>query len=80
MATGNPNYNALLSSTLQNYRNTYIDNVSQSYLLMYWLTTQGRKRTIDGGESITEQLMYGKNTTVRSYDGYEVLDTTPQEG
>jgi hypothetical protein len=80
MPAGNPSYDALLSSTLANYRNTFADNLSQSFFLMYWLTTQGRKIMEDGGESIVTQLMYGRNQTVRSYDGYETLDTTPQEG
>lgn len=77
---GNPSYDALLSSTIANYRDTFADDLSQSYFLLYWLTTQGRKITEDGGESIVVPLMYGKNQTVKSYDGYEVLDTTPQEG
>ena len=38
------------------------------------------KRTVDGGESIVEQLMYGMNSTVKSYSGSETLDTTLQEG
>ena len=80
MAAGNPNFDALLSSTIANYRDTYADNLSKSFFLMYWLTTQGRKLHEDGGESIVVPLMYGKNQTVKSYDGYEVLDTTPQEG
>lgn len=80
MAAGNPDFNALLSSTLANYRNQYADNLSKSFFLMWWLTSGDRKRPENGGESIVVQLMYGKNTTVRSYDGYEILDTTPQEG
>ena len=80
MPAGNPNYDALLSTTLANYRDQFADNLSTSFFLMYWLTTQGRKITEDGGESIVVQLMYGKNTTVKSYDGYEVIDVTPQEG
>lgn len=80
---GHPSYSGtdeILSSTIANYRDTFTDNLSQSFLLMYWLTTQGRKIYEDGGESILVPLMYGKNTTVKSYDGYEVLDTTPQSG
>lgn len=80
MAAGNPNFDALLSTTLANYRDTFADNLSKSFFLLYWLTTGNRKRTEDGGESIIVQLMYGQNSTVRSYEGYEVLDTTPQEG
>jgi len=77
---GNPSYDALLSTTLGNYRSEMADNVSLSFFLLYWLTTQGRKRLENGGESIIVQLLYGLNQTVRSFSGYEVLDTTPQEG
>lgn len=77
---GNANYDALLSTTIANYRDTFADDLSKSFFLLYWLTTQDRQIEEDGGESIVVPLMYGKNQTVRSYDGYEVLDTTPQEG
>lgn len=77
---GNPSYDELLSTTIANYRDTFSDNLSKSFFLMYWLSTQGRKIYEDGGESIVVPLMYGKNSTVKSYDGYEVLDTTPQAG
>lgn len=80
MALGNPNFDALLSSTLANYREEYVDLVSRSFFLLYWLTSKDKKRFEDGGESIVVQLMYGKNSTVKSYSGYETLDTTPQEG
>jgi hypothetical protein len=80
MAAGNPNFDALLSTTLANYRKTFSDNLSTSFMLFWWLTQKGKKKLEDGGESIVVQLMYGKNSTVRSYEGYEVLDVTPQEG
>jgi len=80
MAAGNPNYDALLSTTLANYRKQFSDNLSRSFFLYYWLTQKGKKKLVNGGESIVIQLMYGKNSTIKSYDGYELLDTTPQEG
>lgn len=80
MPAGNSNFTALLSTTIENFRPTFADNLSQSFLLMYWLTTQGRKQNEDGGESIVVPLMYGKNTTVKSYSGYDIIDSTPQEG
>ena len=80
MAAGNPNFDALLSTTLSNYRKQFADNLSTSFFLFWWLTQKGKKNLIDGGESIVVQLMYGKNNTVKSYEGYEVLDVTPQEG
>lgn len=80
MAAGNTSYDALLSTTLANYRSQFSDNLSKSFYLLWWLTNKGRKRTENGGESIIAQLMYGKNNTIKSYSGYETLDTTPQEG
>lgn len=77
---GNPNYDALLSTTLANYRKQFSDNLSRSFFLYWWLNQKDKKKLIDGGESIVIQLMYGKNSTIKSYSGYELLDTTPQEG
>jgi len=40
----------------------------------------GRKELKDGGYTIVQPLMYGKNTTAKAYNGYDLLDVTPQEG
>jgi hypothetical protein len=37
-------------------------------------------RLVNGGERIRIPLMYGSNTSVGSYSGYDTLDVTPQEG
>lgn len=79
---------ALLSTTLANYRNKLEDNIFDQYPLLSWLNgklgtiSRGSKlkKLKDGGETIIEQLMYEVNTTANSYAGYEVLDTTPQDG
>lgn len=81
-------YDALLTTTLANYRETMVDNIFNDYpFLSYANGKLGKairggsiKRTIDGGESIVEHLLYEKNTTVKSYSGAETLDTTLQEG
>jgi hypothetical protein len=38
------------------------------------------KLTVDGGANLLMPLMYGKNATAKSYSGYGLIDTTPQEG
>jgi hypothetical protein len=76
----NPNFDALLSTTLANYRDKLTDNVFSARPLTYWLMDKGRIRTESGGTKLVEQLIYGKNTTVGSYTGYETLSLTPQEG
>lgn len=73
-------YDALLSSTLRNYSKKLRDNIFNSMPFLKWLTAKGRVDLQDGGYQIVEPLLYGKNTTVKSYSGYEQLDTTPQDG
>jgi hypothetical protein len=71
---------ALLSTTLANYRDKLTDNVFSARPLTYWLMDKGRIRTESGGTKIVEQLIYGQNNTVKSYQDYETLSLTPQEG
>ena len=73
-------YDALLSTTLANYRDKLTDNVFTARPLTYFLNEKGRIRMESGGTKIVEQLIYGKNSTVSSYSGYESLSLTPQEG
>ena len=75
-----PNVGVMLSTTLKKYRKTLTDNIHKSNAVFYMLKEKGGIREEDGGERIVEPLMYGKNTTAKSYDGYEALDTTPQTG
>lgn len=73
------NFDALLSTTLSNYRNKLTDNIFNKVPLFYWLNQKGRKRTEDGGTDIVEQLLYGKNT-LTTYSGYDVLNTQAVDG
>ena len=76
----NPNFDALLSTTLENYRDQMTDNVFTARPLTYFLTDKGRIRMIDGGTKIVEPLIYGQNTTVGSYSGYDTIALTAQTG
>jgi hypothetical protein len=80
MASANSNFDQLLSTTLANYRNQLTDNVFTARPLTYTLMDKGRIRMLNGGTKIVEPLIYGKNSTVGSYAGYESLALTPQEG
>jgi len=73
-------YDALLSTTLRHYQPKLVDNIFRQLPLLFWLNDKGRKRVQDGGHSILEPLLYGENTTVKLYSGYDTLDVTPQEG
>lgn len=79
---------ALLSTTLSNYRNTMQDNIFDVYPFLSFCNgklgkltrANALKKLIDGGETIITQLMYETNSTANSYAGYEQLDVTPQDG
>lgn len=77
---GNPNFDSILSTTLNNYRITLEDNIFNAVPLLYWLKKKNRKVTLNGGAKIVVPVLYGKNETVKSYAGYETLDVSPQEG
>lgn len=76
----NPNFDALLSTTLANYRDQLTDNVFTARPLTYFLQDKGRIRMLNGGTKIVEPLIYGTNSTVASYSGYDSLSLTPQAG
>jgi hypothetical protein len=76
----NANFDALLSTTLANYRSQLTDNVFTARPLTYTLMDKGRIRMLNGGTKIIEPLIYGQNSTVASYSGYDSLALTPQEG
>jgi len=77
---GNTNFDALLSTTLANYRSQLTDNVFTARPLTYFLMDKGRIRMLNGGTKIVEPLIYGQNSTVASYSGYDTISLTAQEG
>jgi hypothetical protein len=76
----NPNFDALLSTTLANYRDQLTDNVFTDRVLTNHLMSKGRIRMVNGGTKIVEPLIYGQNSTVASYSGYDTIALTAQGG
>lgn len=74
------NYDALLTTTMSAYRQKLEDNITKANPFIFWLDSKGRKDTQDGGFQIVQPVMYGKNTTIRTYNKYGQLDITPQDG
>ena len=70
----------LLSTTIANYRDQLTDNIFQARPLTNFLMENGRIRMLDGGTKIVEPLIYGENSTVGSYTGYDTISLTPQSG
>lgn len=79
MASPNPNFNALLTSTLKRHRSKLTDNITDNNALLAQLKSHGFVREEPGSESIVENLMYAENSTVGSFGGWDILDLTPQD-
>jgi hypothetical protein len=81
VATPNSNFDQIVTTTLHNYLSTDLaDNIFGALVLTKWLMANGRKKPASGGDFLVEPLMYGKNTTVNSYDAYDPIDTAAQTG
>ena len=76
----NANFDALLATTIANYRDKMTDNIFSARPLTYFLMDKGRIRMVDGGTKIVEPLIYGVNSTVASYAGYDSIALTAQDG
>lgn len=76
----NPNYDALLSTTLANYRNTLEDNVFSARPFQAWLKERGRVKLVSGGAKIVIPLIHGLNSTAGSYSAYDTIAITAQTG
>lgn len=81
MATpANPSFDALVSTTIKNYRPKLIENLMSHEAFFWLLKEKGMVTEEDGSRGIVQPLLYGENDTVASYSGWDLLDITPQEG
>lgn len=68
-----------LSLTLHNRRAEVIDNIFTGTAFLMALREMGGTRMEDGGLELVTPLLFSKNTTAGSFEGYDLLDTTPQD-
>lgn len=74
-------WDSIVTTTMRAYLSTELhDNIFNNLAFWAWLNAKGRKKTVSGGDFLVEPLLYGKNTTVKSFDGLDVIDTQPIDG
>ena len=56
------------------------DNVFKSNPVLNWLNNGKNKIRKRGGASLSHGILYGSNDTAQSYQRYEQLNVTPQDG
>lgn len=72
-------WDSLLTTTMHNYRKTLTDNIFNGRPLLNYLMSKGRVRTVDGGITIVEPIIYAEGEA-GSYSEWQQLQITPQEG
>ena len=75
-------YQSLLTNTLFGYLDSgrFFDNIADATPPLEWYMSGERLRLQRGGERLSVAIMHELNDTAKSYSGYDVLDTTAQEG
>ena len=66
----------ILSTTFHNYRKTLTDNIFESRPLLNFYMSKGRLRTLSGGISIVEPLVYAEGD-FHAYSEWDKIDVTP---
>lgn len=69
MVAPNSSYSEILTTTIDNYRETLADNVTNHNALLMRLKKKGNTDPASGGAQILENLMYADNGTVGWYSG-----------
>lgn len=76
------NVGDLVATTMRHYTPKLHDNISNHNVFGYHLKKDGRvKEYVHGGRNISESVLYGTNSSVKFFDGYEtfVPPTSDQE-
>lgn len=76
---GNPNFDDLISQTLDSYAPTIVDNAFSSKPTLWILKNEGRIQNKDGGLTCIVDLLYAESTNHGSYSGDDVFATDDDE-
>ncbi|PKR55407.1 phage major capsid protein [Thalassospira marina] len=78
MASANPSFDDIVTTTLRGYSGKFADNVTNHNALLRYINEKGNKKYATG-RSIVQELDYAENSTVKWYSGSEVLDVSGSE-
>ncbi len=79
VTTPNTSFSEILTTTLYNRSGKLSDNMSKNNGLLARLSERGRKKPVDGGAQILQELDYSENGTFKRYSGYDVLNISPSD-
>lgn len=79
MATAAALLDELIATTFDKVRPVLADQITVELPLLAWLNSKGRVSE-DGGLTLRRPVLFAFNDTVGTYSGYDLIDTTPQDG
>jgi hypothetical protein len=72
-------FDQMVTAILDKTRTNLTDQIRKKIVLLAALDSRA-KVNIDGGQNLRYPLIYDYNSTIGAYSGYDLIDTTPQEG
>jgi len=81
MALINPSstMNEIVTTTLRSRTGKLADNVTLNNALLKALNKRGKRKTVNGGRTIVQEMEYAQNGTFKRYSGYEALNISPSD-
>lgn len=81
MALTNPSstMNEIVTTTLRSRTGKLADNISKNNALLARLTAKGKRKMVNGGRTIVQEMEYAENGTYKRYSGYEALNISPSD-
>lgn len=81
MALSNPSttMTEIVTTTLRSRTGKLADNVSKNNALLARLSAKGKRKMVNGGRTIVQEIEYAENGTFKRYSGYEALNISPSD-
>ncbi len=73
MSYANPNYSAIMATTIESRTKKIADNVTNNNAVLAQLKKKGRIKTFSGGTKILQELSFAENVNGGWYSGYDIL-------
>lgn len=79
MAFANAAVSDIVATTIENRSRKLADDVTKNNALLRRLQDRGNVRTISGGSTILEEIMFAENANAGWYSGYDLLPVAAQD-
>jgi hypothetical protein len=81
MALVNPSstMNEIVTTTLRSRTGKLADNVTKNNEFLNRLDRKGKRKMVNGGRTIVQEMEYAENGTYKRYSGYEALNISPSD-